>query len=59
MKLNHDGKPEYCEDWHLIEIVTAVRSKVRRPIGEAVRAVVTNKGTKLRAKFLHKAQEEK
>ena len=36
MKLNHDGKPEYCEDWHLIEIVTAVRSKVRRPIGEAV-----------------------
>ena len=50
---------EYCEDWQLIEIISAVRSKMRRPIRTAVRVAATNKGTKLQVKFLHKAQEEK
>ena len=50
---------EYCEDWHLIEMVSAVRSKMRRPIGAAVKAVATNKGTKLQVTFLHKAQQGK
>lgn len=50
---------KYCEDWQLIEIVSAVLSKMRRPIGAVVRVVATNKGTKLQVKFLHKAQEEK
>lgn len=50
---------KYCEDWHLIEMVSAVRSKMRRPIRTAVRVAATNKGTKLQVKILHKAQEEK
>lgn len=50
---------KYCEDWHLIEMVSAVRSKMRRPIRTAVGVAATNKGTKLLVKFLHKAQEEK
>ena len=50
---------KYCEDWHLIEMVSAVRSKMRRPIGAAIKAVATNKSTKVQVKFLHKAQEEK
>ena len=41
---------KYCEDWHLIEMVSAVRSKMRRPIRTAVRVAATNKGTKLRKK---------
>ena len=51
---------EYCGDWQLIEIVSAVLSKMRRPVGAAVRVVATNKGTKLFVqKFLHKAQQQK
>ena len=50
---------EYCEDWHLMEIVSAVRSKMQHPIRVAVRVAATNKGTKLQVTFLHKAQEEK
>ena len=50
---------EYCEDWHLIEMVSAVRSKMRRPIGAAIKAVATNKSTKFQVAFLHKAQKEK
>lgn len=34
---------EYCEDWHLIEIVSGMRSRMRRPIGAAVRAVATKR----------------
>lgn len=50
---------EYCEDWNLVESVSAVRSKMRRPIRTAVRVAATNKGTKLQVKFLHKAQQQK
>ena len=50
---------EYCEDWHLIEMISAVRSKMRRPIGAAIKAVAINKSTKVQVTFLHKAQEEK
>ena len=43
-----------------MESVSAVRSKMRRPVGAAVRVVATNKGTKLFVqKFLHKAQQQK